>query len=135
MRKKKVINADLITLFGISDYSNHITVGRKYYSYFPDGSREINYIGGNGRHLKLTVTYVRSGIFFFTLDDKPDKEFNCHIDSYRGIHLIVETLDPELELHWQSDLNMYRFNDMFTKILNFNNEDVEVPDDYYDVLL
>ena len=66
----------LYELFGKQDESvkAYIKIGRKFWYY--DEER--------GKWRKLTVTYIRTGVMFFTFDDEPDIEgawfmrsFNC----------------------------------------------------------
>ena len=60
-----VFTSKLYEMFGknVDDVKSYIKVGRKFWHFDPD----------KNRFRKITVTYIRSGIMFFTFDDDPDQ--------------------------------------------------------------
>jgi len=62
----------------------YIKVGRKFWHY--DGERT--------RWRKLTVTYIRSGIMFFTFDDEPDVERAWFMGSTNVLSLHAAEIHP-----------------------------------------
>jgi hypothetical protein len=128
--KKKIIQTDLLSLFGKKDASNHVFVGRKFWYYFASTSNEFLLTQKN--LLRFTITHIRSGVYFYTLDDVPEVEFHCEQGSAIGLLMIVDELDPIKEMsNWNADLTKYRFDDRITKIINFDNSDIDIPEDYY----
>ena len=62
----------------------YIKVGRKFWHY--DGEKM--------RWRKLTVTYIRSGVMFFTFDDEPDVEHGWFIESMNCLCLHAAEIHP-----------------------------------------
>lgn len=62
----------------------YIKVGRKFWHY--DGEKMC--------WRKLTVTYVRSGVMFFTFDDEPDVEYAWFIGSMNCLCLHAAEIYP-----------------------------------------
>jgi hypothetical protein len=128
--KKRIIKTDLLSLFGRKDASNHVWIGRKFWYYFPHLSDEFLLTGKY--LLRFTITYIRSNVYFYVLDDYPEIEFHCTADSAIGLLMMVDELDPIKEMsNWNVDLTKYRFDDKITKIVNFDNSDIDIPEDYY----
>ena len=65
-------------------YKKYIKVGRKFWHY--DGERT--------RWRKLTVTYIRSGVMFFTFDDEPDVERAWFMGSTNVLSLHAAEIHP-----------------------------------------
>lgn len=125
--KKKIIRTDLLSLFGRKDASNHVFVGRKFWYYFASTSDE--FLLAKKHLLRFTITHIRSGVYFYILDDAPEVEFHCDKDSAIGVLMIVDELDPIKEMsNWNVDLTKYRFDDKITKIVNFDNSDVDISE-------
>lgn len=131
--KKKIIKTDLLSLFGIKDANNHVFVGRKFWHFFASTSKEFLLVKKN--FLRFTITHIRSGVYFYTLDDAPEVEFHCDKGSAIGLTMIVDELDPIKEMVNWENVTKYRFDDRITKIINFDNSDIDVPEDYYCIYL
>ena len=75
----------------------YIKVGRKFWHY--DGKKTC--------WRKLTVTYIRSGVVFFTFEDEPEVEHAWFIDSYAILTLHVAEIYPyeisEILREWYPD--------------------------------
>lgn len=127
--KKKIIKTDLISLFGKKDASDHVFIGRKFWYDFTSTSKE--FLLAKKNLLRLTITYIRSGVYFYTLDDVPEVEFHCDANSAMGLMMIVDELDPIKEMTNWEDLTKYRFDDRITKIINFDNSDIDISENYY----
>lgn len=76
----------LYEMFGKHDEAvkAYIKVGRKFWHY--DGEK--------ARWRKLTVTYVRSGVMFFTFDDEPDVEHAWFMGSMHCLYLHAAEIYP-----------------------------------------
>lgn len=128
--KKRVFDTTLINLFGEDDYKNHIYVGRHFWYSFHKNTDE--YILTQQTFSKLCVTFIRGDVMFYVLEGYPEREFSTKMDSVMCRFLILDELDPHKEMKL-NDIDMYRFDDRFTNILNFDNTDIDVADDYYDI--
>ena len=128
--KKKIIKTDLLSLFGRKDAHNHVWVGRKFWYCFSHLSDE--FLLTRKYLLRFTITYIRSNVYFYVLDGSPEIEFHCTADSAIGLLMMVDELDPIKEMsNWNVDLTKYRFDDKITKIVNFDNSDVDISEYFY----
>lgn len=76
----------LYDLFGKHEEAirEYIRVGMKFW----------HYDGNKGCWRKLTVTYVRAGVMFFTFDDEPDKEYAWFMGSINCLCLRAAEIYP-----------------------------------------
>ena len=120
---RRTFDTTLESLWGREHFAEHITVGAQYWGYFSLNSSVVDY---THKYWNLmTITYVRSGVVFFTVDDT-DKEFHMEIGSLQSMEMEPYELDPVKDLPWFAELppdgrGLFRFNDERTKILNFDN--------------
>lgn len=78
-----VFDTRLYELFCKEDEAvkKYIKVGRKFWHY-------------DGGWRKLTITYVRSGVMFFTFDDEPEIEYAWFTDSLNCLWLHAAEIHP-----------------------------------------
>ena len=121
--KKTTFVTTLEGLWGREHYAEHITVGSKYWGFFVEGTSIYKY---THKHWNiLTISYIRSGVVFFTVDDT-GKEFHFEIGSFLSMKLEVYILDPLKDLpwfveHYSDRIEFFRFDDAHTKVINFDN--------------
>ena len=130
--KRKIINTDLISLFGEQDYINHLYVGREFWLRTEIGTPEYNV---SYKELnKIVITYIRTGVIFYTIVGYPEIEFYAAVGSLKVMRMKVAELDPVNEIDITVfDLDRVRFDDKLTKIVNFDNSDkeIDVPDEIF----
>lgn len=103
------------------DYSySHTTFSTRLYDLFckqDDGVKKYIKVGRKFWHFdenrkywrKLTVTYTRTGVMFFTFDDEPDVEHAWFISCMYGLTLQAAEIHPyeisEILREWYPDNN------------------------------
>ena len=83
---------------------------------------------------KIVITYIRTGVMFYTIVGHPEQEFYALMGSMKVMKMKVVELDPVKEVDTSVfDLERVRFDDKITKIINFDNSDKEiyVPDEIF----
>ena len=116
--RKFHVSTQLASLFG-EKYADHILVGKKYWWFFDDTS-EV-YRKTNTHWNKLEITYIRSGIVFYTVENI-EEEYHFQIGSIMSEGLEPEFLDPIKELGETVDnLDNLYFNSERTQVINFEN--------------
>ena len=118
---KQFLSTRVYDVFG-KKYTEHIAVGKKFWAFFGSDEKEFKLTNKNWN--LITITYIRSGVAFFTLDLNPTEEFHFELGSIMSQQLELYELDPVKELGFSKELSEFlRFNDERTKIINFNNVD------------
>ncbi len=82
-----VFTSKLYEMFGkdVDDVKSYIKVGRKFWHFDPD----------KHRFRMITVTYIRSGVMFFTFDDDPDQnEEAWYLGSFNTMMLHAAQIFP-----------------------------------------
>lgn len=116
--RKFHVSTQLASLFG-DKYAEHILVGKKYWWFFDEHS-EV-YKKTNNHWNKLEITYIRSGIAFYIVENI-EEEYYFQIGSIMSEGLEPEFLDPIKELGETVDnLDNLYFNSERTQIINFEN--------------
>ena len=125
LQKKKIVGTDLISLFGELFYKDHLYVGRELWLKTDIGTPE--YEVTHEEWNKIVITYIRTGVMFYTIVGHPEQEFYALIGSMKVMKMKVAELDPYKELDTTVFiLRQVRFDDKFTSIINFDNSDVEI---------
>jgi hypothetical protein len=121
MSKKTLLSTTVYDVFG-KNYTEHIIVCKKFWAFF--GSEQKEFKLTNKSWNLITITYIRSGVVFYTLDDNPSEEFHFELRSIMSKQLELYELDPVKELGLSKELSeFFHFNDERTKIINFDNSD------------
>ena len=129
--KRKIINTTLIDLFGEKDFINHLYKGRELWLRTEIGTPEWNV--SHEELTKIVITYIRTGVIFYTVVGHPETEFYAASGSMKVMCMKVAELDPVNEVNTDVfDLNRVRFDDKITKIINFDNSDKDV--EYINIL-
>ena len=124
MSKKKVLSTAICEVFGKDHFAEHIVVGAKFWCYF--GSEDKQFRLTKRSWNVITITYIRSGVVFYTLDDNPSVEFHFELGSIMSQQLELYELDPLKELTLPVEIyEFFKWNDERTKIINFDNSDNE----------
>ena len=132
IKRKKLILTDLISLFGELYYKDHLYVGRELWLKTDVGTPE--YSVTHKEWNKIVITYIRTGVIFYSIVGHPEQEFYALIGSMKVMKMKVAELDPYKEIDTTVfTLRQVRFDDTLTKIVNFDNSDVEiyVPDEIF----
>lgn len=133
--KKTTFSTVLKDLYGEDGYQDHITVGREFWWNFPTDSDIFRATGE--KWVKLVVTYVRSGCFFYKVVGREDiPERFCSLNSFLAATLILADIDPNKDFKWDDGTDMklaqqrYRFDDERTVVNNWDNSpEGEVSDE------
>ena len=123
--RKKLVQTDLISLFGELYYKNHLYVGRELWLKTDVGSPEYNVTHQEWN--KIVITYIRTGVVFYSIVGYPEHEFYGLMGSMKVMKMKVAELDPSAEIDTNAFvLKQVRFDDTFTNIINFDNRDIEI---------
>lgn len=132
IKRKKIVLTDLISLFGELYYKDHLYVGRELWLKTDVGTPEYNVTHKEWN--KIVITYIRTGVMFYSIVGHPEHEFYGLMGSMKVLKMKVAELDPYKEIDTTVfTLRQVRFDDTLTKIVNFDNSDVEiyVPDEIF----
>lgn len=132
IKRKKIILTDLISLFGELYYKDHLYVGRELWLKTDVGTPE--YSVTHKEWNKIVITCIRTGVMFYSIVGHPEHEFYGLMGSMKVLKMKVAELDPYKEIDTTVfTLRQVRFDDTLTKIVNFDNSDVEiyVPDEIF----
>jgi hypothetical protein len=83
-------------IWGDREYYKHIEAGDKFYYVFSSDSEESRLAGYT--KVLITITGVRSGVAFYTLENHPEKEFYFALKSPMGAFLEPVNMDEFVEL-------------------------------------
>lgn len=116
---KQLLSTTVYDVFG-KNYTEHIIVGKKFWAFFDSEQKEFKLT--NESWNLITITYIRSGVVFYTLDNNPSIEFHFELGSIMPKQLELYKLDPVNEIGFSKELSeFFHFNDKRTKIINFDN--------------
>lgn len=95
---------EIINAIFFNDYSNSTFTSCLYEmfgkqseaieAYIKEGREFWHYDGDKSYYRKLTVTYIRSGVMFFTYNDEPDIEHAWFIGSFNAASLFAAQIYP-----------------------------------------
>ena len=96
MTKEEILKAryTLKDIYGERSYHKYVEFGEKYKYLFSSTSEEVLLAGKC--YLEITITCIRSGVAFYTVEGHPEKEFHCDLKSARCAFL--EPQNPDVEL-------------------------------------
>lgn len=116
---KQFLSTRVYDLFG-KKYTEHIIVGKKFWAFFSEDEKEFRLTNKNWN--LITITYIRAGVVFFTLDLNPTEEFHFELGSIMSQQLKLYELDPINDLDFSQEMHeFFHFDDELTKIVNFDN--------------
>ena len=127
--KAKTLSTIMKDLYGVNEYHKYIHVGDEFWSDAPF-IQELT----NKKWNKIRVTYIRSGVMFFTIEDTDIPEQYIPTKSFAAAIMIKAKIDPHKEFPYRDDLDYYRFDDKFTEVVNFDNRENKEIDDEYELL-
>ena len=81
-------------IYGERSYHKYVELGEKYKYLFSTISEEAILVGKC--YLEITITGIRSGVAFYTVEGYPEKEFNCDLKS--AMCAFLEPQNPDIEL-------------------------------------
>ena len=81
-------------IYGENNYHKYIEFGEKYKYLFDSASKQA-ILAGKG-YLEITITGIRSGVAFYTIEGHPEKEFHCDLKSI--MCAFFEPQNPDVEL-------------------------------------
>lgn len=84
----------LIDIYGERSYHKYVEVGEKYKYLFNYTSKEALLSGKC--YLEITITHIRSGVAFYTIEGHPETEFHCDLKS--AMCAFCEPQNPDVEL-------------------------------------
>ena len=127
MNKLDTCGTTLADLYGSLKYLDNISVGKKYWFFFPDNSSIYKTIPNDGKPLKIRITFIRSNYYFYDFPDCPELPEDAFPGgSFMARQLIVAELDPERDLRpqWGKLLDTWhpKFDDSITKVINYDND-------------
>lgn len=103
-------------IYGERSYHKYVEVGEKYKYLFSSTSEEALLTGKC--YLEITITHIRSGVAFYTIEGHPEKEF--HFDLKSALCAFCEPQNPDVELINKLIKEKEELNDFLEgKIKNF----------------
>ena len=81
-------------IYGLKTYHKHIEIGEQYRYKFDNDSPEALLAGKT--YITITITGVRSGVGFYTIEGHSEKEFWFALKSPMGAYL--EPVNPDTDL-------------------------------------
>ena len=96
MSKEEILKEryTLIDIYGERSYHKYVEFGEKYKYLFSSVSEEA--LLAEKEYLEITITGIRSGVAFYTVEGHPEKEFHCDLKSARCA--FFEPQNPDIEL-------------------------------------
>ena len=96
MTKEEILKEryTLKDIYGVRSYHKYVESGEKYKYLFSATSEEALLAGKE--YLEITITCVRSGVAFYTVEGHPEKEFHCDLKS--AMCAFFEPQNPDVEL-------------------------------------
>lgn len=96
MTKEEILKEryTLKDIYGERSYHKYVEVGEKYKYLFSSTSEEA-LLNGNC-YIEITITYIRSGVAFYTIEGHPEKEFHCDLKS--AMCAFFEPQNPDVVL-------------------------------------
>lgn len=81
MTKEEILKEryTLKDIYGERSYHKYVESGEKYKYLFSSTSEEALLTGKC--YLEITITHIRSGVVFYTIEGHPEKEFHCDLKS------------------------------------------------------
>jgi hypothetical protein len=81
MTKEEILKEryTLKDIYGERSYHKYVEVGEKYKYLFSSTSEEALLTGKC--YLEITITHIRSGVAFYTIEGYPEKEFHFDLKS------------------------------------------------------
>ena len=95
-------------IYGEHNYHKYVESGEKYKYMFDSGSGEAILAGKC--YLEITITGIRSGVVFYTVEGHPEKEFHCDLKSV--MCAFFEPQNPDVELINKLVKEKEEFNDV-----------------------
>ena len=96
MSKEEILKGryTLKDIYGENNYHKYIEFGEKYKYVFGCTDKEALLAGK--QYLEITITGIRSGVAFYTVEGHPEKEFHCDLKSI--MCAFFEPQNPDVEL-------------------------------------
>ena len=96
MTKEEILKEryTLKDIYGECNYHKHVEFGEKYKYMFSANSEEALLAGKC--YLEITITGIRGGVAFYTVEGHPEKEFHCDLKSV--MCAFFEPQNPDVEL-------------------------------------
>jgi len=110
MTKEEILKEryTLKDIYGEHSYHKYVEFGEKYKYMFSSGSGEALLAGKC--YLEITITCIRSGVAFYTVEGHPEKEFHCDLKS--AMCAFFEPQNPDVELVNKLIKEKEDFNDL-----------------------
>ena len=118
MTKEEILKKryTLKNIYGEHSYHKYVEFGEKYKYMFSTTSDEALLAGKC--YLEITITGIRSGVAFYTIEGHPEKEFHCDLKS--AMCAFFEPQNPDVELINKLIKERAELNDFLDgKIKNF----------------
>ncbi len=96
MTKEEILKRryTLLNIYGERSYHKYVETGEKYKYVFGSTSDEALLAGKE--YLEITITGIRSGVAFYTIEGHSEKEFHCDLKS--AMCAFFEPQNPDIEL-------------------------------------
>lgn len=110
MTKEEILKEryTLVRIYGERSYHKHVEFDEKYKYLFSAASEEALLAGKD--YLEITITCIRSGVAFYTVEGHPEKEFHCDLKS--AMCAFFEPQNPDVELINRLIKERDEFNDV-----------------------
>ena len=96
MSKEEILKEryTLKDIYGEHSYHKYVEFGEKYKYLFDSASKQALLAGKC--YLEITITGIRSGVAFYTIEEHPEKEFHCDLKSI--MCAFFEPQNPDVDL-------------------------------------